>query len=202
MKEKEKYYEFTGETRKYNGKTLSRVRCTRKFRDDVNVGDVGGWIEHERNLEGGWVKDEAIVCDGGAVCDDAILSGRAIIRDQACATGRSHVGDEVEIKDRVVVCGAEIGGNIVLCGCMVIGDDARVTTEDDYCVVNPVRNIDGGVVAYRTKLGGVIVSDGEDEMSLSKFEEHVEEVYRVHSGLVKFLKAKFGTPSPGEEGGD
>ena len=45
----QKKYEFTGETMDFFGRTLHRIRSLRVF-SDINVGDIGGWIEKEENL--------------------------------------------------------------------------------------------------------------------------------------------------------
>ena len=42
-------YVFTGETKKYEGKILKRIRAVFDF-DDVKAGELGGYIEHEHNL--------------------------------------------------------------------------------------------------------------------------------------------------------
>lgn len=42
-------YEFTGETKRVNGVTLHRIRALKDF-GEIRKGDIGGWIEAERNL--------------------------------------------------------------------------------------------------------------------------------------------------------
>ena len=44
-----KKYEFTGEEKEVFGRTLYRIRAVRDFAN-VHSGDVGGWIESEKNL--------------------------------------------------------------------------------------------------------------------------------------------------------
>ena len=44
-----KKYEFTGEEKEVLGRTLCRIRAVRDFAN-VHSGDVGGWIESEKNL--------------------------------------------------------------------------------------------------------------------------------------------------------
>ena len=45
-----KKYEFTGKEKKYFGRTLKQIVCVTEFAV-INVGDVGGWIESEYNLD-------------------------------------------------------------------------------------------------------------------------------------------------------
>ena len=62
-------YEFTGETKRFRGHTLHRIRAKVDF-GIVKAGDLGGWIEDERNLSalmGAWVYGEAIICNNAVV---------------------------------------------------------------------------------------------------------------------------------------
>ena len=80
-----KKYEFTGETKKFSGRTLKRIKR-------ISDGVIGGWIESEENLSHeGWcfiygeavvygkarVYGEAIVCDEARVYDEAVVYGKA-----------------------------------------------------------------------------------------------------------------------------
>lgn len=58
-----KKYEFTGETKMLGGITLRRIRALISF-GSVTAGDVGGWIESEKNLShasNAWVSGNARV---------------------------------------------------------------------------------------------------------------------------------------------
>ena len=68
-----KKYEFTGETKEVYGITLHRIRAIKSF-SDVNIGDIGGLIEKEKNLshEGNaWVYGDAKVYGNAKVCGNA-----------------------------------------------------------------------------------------------------------------------------------
>ena len=68
-----KKYEFTGETEVIGSITLHRIRAVKSF-SDVNIGDIGGWIEKEENLshEGNaWVCGNAKVYGNAKVFDNA-----------------------------------------------------------------------------------------------------------------------------------
>lgn len=45
-----KKFELTGETKLWFGRTLHRIRALVAF-GDVDVGELGGWIENESNLD-------------------------------------------------------------------------------------------------------------------------------------------------------
>ena len=74
-----KKYEFTGEEKEVFGRTLYRIRAVRDFAN-VLSGEVGGWIESEKNLShanNAWVYDNAWVCDDAWVYDNARVYGDA-----------------------------------------------------------------------------------------------------------------------------
>ena len=45
-------YDYTGKTIEVNGKILRQIICTQKLKS-VDVGDIGGYIEKDENLDGG-----------------------------------------------------------------------------------------------------------------------------------------------------
>ena len=72
-----KKYELTEETKIIGDKTLFRIRALRSF-GDIKAGDLGGFIENERNLshEGNaWVSGDARVEVNARVDGDAWVAG-------------------------------------------------------------------------------------------------------------------------------
>ena len=64
-----KKYELTSETKDFMGRTLYRIRALVSF-DDVRAGDLGGWVEAEKNLGqdgNAWVYGNARVCGDARV---------------------------------------------------------------------------------------------------------------------------------------
>lgn len=101
-----KKYEFTGETKAFNGTTLHRIRALKDF-GYVEAGDLGGWIEKEENLSHDgrcWVYGTARVygdaqVSGDAwVSDDARVSGNAQVSGYARVFGNAWVAGDAEIK--------------------------------------------------------------------------------------------------------
>lgn len=77
-----KKYELTEETKEFYGRTLYRIKALKNF-GDVEVGDLGGYIESESNLiqEGcAWVYGDAMVFDNAKVCGDAMVFDNAEIK--------------------------------------------------------------------------------------------------------------------------
>jgi len=106
-------YEFTPDTLAYHGHTLHRIRALRDF-GNVKAGDLGGWIQKERNLsEDGdcWVADEAKVLAEAHVRGNAQISGNAEALDYAI------IRDNAQVKDNARMIGETIAeGNAVVCG--------------------------------------------------------------------------------------
>ena len=105
-----KKYELTEETKVIDGKTLFRIRALRSF-GDIKAGDLGGFIENERNLShegnvggkaivGGeaWVSGEAQVSDDGLInsnndylCEKGLGSHNRSASFFKCKDGHIHV---------------------------------------------------------------------------------------------------------------
>ena len=72
-----KYELLQDQTIEWRGRTLYRIRALRDF-GAVHAGDVGGYIECERNLSqdgNAWVSGDARVSDNALVCGDACVYG-------------------------------------------------------------------------------------------------------------------------------
>lgn len=74
-----KYELLQDQTIEWRGRTLYRIRALRDF-ESVHAGDVGGYIECERNLPqdgNAWVYGNARVYGNTWVCGDALVYGDA-----------------------------------------------------------------------------------------------------------------------------
>ena len=79
-------YELTAESKVHMGVTLRRVRALKDVRNGVRVGDLGGWVESEKNLTqdgAAWVSGNAIVSGNARVSGNAIVSGNAGVSGNA-----------------------------------------------------------------------------------------------------------------------
>lgn len=108
---KNEKYESTGETkRNLYGVLLHRIRAVRDITCiGVQAGDLGGWIESEKNLSASyncWISDEAEVWNEAKVMIDARVSGFARIRDYANVSGNAHVYQNSQVGEY-----ARLGGN-------------------------------------------------------------------------------------------
>ncbi len=134
-------YEFTGEERVVDGKTLKRIKR-------LSDGLIGGFIETERNLsqEGScfiydnarvcgdaqvygnaWVSGDAKVFDNAQVYGDAWVSGDARVSGTALVYGNAQVYDNAWVSGNALVFGeAHVFGNAWVSGDARVFGDARV----------------------------------------------------------------------------
>ncbi|GAA4668051.1 hypothetical protein [Bartonella pachyuromydis] len=88
-----KKYKFTDETIKIYGITLYRIRALKDF-GDVKKGDLGGWIESERNLsydDNCWVGGEAWVYENAEVYNNAKVGANAIVAGKTAFYGSDAI---------------------------------------------------------------------------------------------------------------
>lgn len=119
-----KKYEFTGEVKYIGGKILHRIRALIDIPEhDVKAGDLGGWIEAERNLS---QKGDAWVTGSACVTDSAWVTGEARVTGNAWVTGNARVMESSDCitigaigsrDDTTTFYRGEDGGIYVSCGC-------------------------------------------------------------------------------------
>lgn len=117
----EKKYQFTNEPSLFwQGHNLKAIVSLRDF-GDIKKGDLGGYIESEKNLshEGNsWVYPEGKVGGGASVIDNAqvirnfFMNGNAIMRDNSTMSGEhtllgenATLNDKSRMSDSAVICG-------------------------------------------------------------------------------------------------
>ena len=94
-----KYELLQDQTIEWRGRTLYRIRALRDF-GAVHAGDVGGYIECERNLSqdgNAWVSGDARVSGDAWVYDDALVSGDARVSDNALVCGDACVYGNTDV---------------------------------------------------------------------------------------------------------
>ena len=171
-----KKYDFTGETLKWYGRTLSRIRALKDF-GDVEAGDLGGWIEKEENLSH---EGEAEVYGEAKVYGEARVCGQAEVYDKAKVYGEAEVCDEARVCGQAEVCG-----------------NAVIKSMSDYITISPIGSRDDTTTAFRTA-DGVRVKCGCFYGSIAEFEKKVRETHgdnqyaKEYIALAKLLKIRFG----------
>ena len=124
-----KKYELTEETKIIGDKTLFRIRALRSF-GDIKAGDLGGFIENERNLsheDNAWVSGNAKVIDNARVSDNALVSDNARVSGEAWVDGNARVSGYALVIDNARVSGyAKVGGKAIVGGEALVSGNAKV----------------------------------------------------------------------------
>ena len=121
--EHSKKYELTEELIIIDGYPLHRIRALKDFAD-VKAGDLGGFIESERNLshEGDcWVYDDAKVYSEARVYDNAKVYEAVTISGIARVYGEAHIYNNAHVYDV-----ARIYGEARVFGCARVSCEAQI----------------------------------------------------------------------------
>ena len=100
-------YKLIDETIEHNGKTLYRIQALKDF-GDVKAGDLGGYVESEKNLsqyDNCWVADEAWVYGNARIFNDARVFGNARVFNDARVYGNALVYGNVLVSNNTWVYG-------------------------------------------------------------------------------------------------
>ena len=145
-------YKLTDETIEFNGVKLYRIEALRDF-NDVKKGDIGGFIESEKNLShygNCWiyndakVYEEARVCDNSKVLEYAEVRGCALVQAKSMVYGDAKVLDYTRINDNARVFDfSEVSENAVIGGKAKIYGSASVCGE---CMILEHAEVLGNVV--------------------------------------------------------
>ena len=183
-----KKYELTEETKVIGGKTLFRIRALRSF-GGIKAGDLGGFIENERNLshEGNaWVGDNAKV--GG----DAWVGGNARVGGYARVNGDAQV-----VGDARVDGNAQVGGDAWVGGNARVGGDGLINSNNDYLCEQGLGSRNRSASFFKCKDGHIHVLCGCFSGNLDEFENKVKEEHgnskysKEYLGFIEVVKTHF-----------
>ena len=125
-----KKYILTDDVIDFNSHTLHRIKAVRDF-DCVKAGDLGGFIESEKNLDhdgDAWVTGDARIFGDAVVSGAAVVTGDAVVTDSARVSGDAFVTDSARVSGAAVVSdSARVSGAAVVSGDARVSGAARVT---------------------------------------------------------------------------
>ena len=127
-------YELTDITRQQNGRTLYKIRALKGF-SDVMSGDLGGWVQSEKNLSQSgdcWIYDEAYAMDMARIKDDAVLKNKAAAYEHAQVMDSARVVDTAEVlghskiyEKALISCDCRVFGEAEVFGNTIMRDTAK-----------------------------------------------------------------------------
>lgn len=165
-----KKYEFVEDdtiTMPITGRVLHRIRALVDIPNRCKAGDLGGYIESERNLSHNgscWVAHNAKVCADALVIEDAYVRNNASIEDHALVADYAIVSDNAvisnlaTIKEHASICdNAQIFGKAVCCGVCTIRNDSKIGGN---------AYIGDSAEIFGTTIGGNVTIDGDLKIAL------------------------------------
>ena len=171
-----KKYELTEETVVIGDKTLFRIRALRSF-GDIKAGDLGGFIENERNLSHGgnaWVGDNAQVGGNAEVYGDAQVVGYARVGGYARVDGDAWVG-----------------------GYARVNGDGLINSNNDYLCEQGLGSRNRSASFFKCKDGHIHVLCGCFSGNLDEFENKVKKEHgnskysKEYLGFIEVVKTHF-----------
>lgn len=98
---------------------LHRIRALRDVRENVRAGDLGGFVQSEKNLSQdgqSWIADNAVAAEDAYVHGDAILWDYSCVRGSATISGPSRIGGNAIIEDCAIITAGYVHGNVHISG--------------------------------------------------------------------------------------
>lgn len=144
-----KKYELTDETSTTFGHTLYRIRALVDIPGRIKAGELGGWIEAERNLSHDgkcWIGDNARVYGNAKVYKDAWVYENAWVYGNAWLYGKAELYGNAEAYGN-----AELYGEAKVYGSARVYDDASVYDDAevyDYAKVYGTADVYGTAKVY------------------------------------------------------
>lgn len=122
---------------------LHRIRALRDIGNEVKAGDLGGFVESERNLsfeqgDDAWIFDNAVSCNNATVDKGSSLRGAAIACEKAYISDGAELFDCARAEDYAYICGGIMRGKARISDCARIlpsSDKTMQPTLSDSCVV-------------------------------------------------------------------
>lgn len=153
---------------------LHRIRALRNIRDDVHAGDLGGFVESERNLsqEGScWIYDNALAGENSRVTEQSTLHWASRTLGSSVISGDARLDRNAWVLDNAVVAAGTITNMVTILG------DARILPGSGHS--SPTLKNDA--VIYGTVVGNVEISGFYELPPGEKLENHSRELLKIHA---------------------
>ena len=174
---------------------LHRIRALRDIGEDVKVGDLGGFVEHEGNLsfepgDDAWVCDEAIAANESHVEDGAVLRDHAVVCGRAKVKWGAVMADYARAEDHADVDGARVV------------DHARISGYGLVCAITPARVpvVGGNSIVHGSVVGNVRLTGEAVVFSRARiYNESIDQVVVDENGQRMERSPDRDRLVPGEE---
>ena len=160
---------------------LHRIRALQDVREDVHQGDLGGFVESERNLsqEGScWIFHEAIAAEDAVVAGDAQIRELAVIRGSSMVSGSAVIRHRSIVEDNAIVTAGIVEADSRIAG------NAKVI-ESPWTQAAPY--ISNGLV-YGNISGNVRLCQGAQVLPGQVFDNPTPDELRITDAYMKILR--------------
>lgn len=153
---------------------LHRIRALRDVREDVRAGDLGGFVQSEKNLsqEGScWIYGNAIACENARVTENSTLRWNCKVFGSALISGNTQLDRNAWVLDNAIVAAGTVTNMVTIQG------DARILPGSGHS--SPILKNDA--VIYGTVVGNVQISGFYELPPGEKLENHSREPLKIHA---------------------
>lgn len=201
-----KYRLLDSDTKVFFGRTLFRIQALNSF-GDVQEGDLGGYIEKEKNLShdgNAWVYNNAQVFDEARVWGNAKIFGNAKVYDNAGVRGNVQIygdarvyGDAHISEDARIYGSATISGNAYVCDNAYVGGNSWVFSDADILYIKGIGSTYPCITVCMTRDRKLFVMRQPFFGTLSEFETEVKKTYgdsknaREYQLFIELVKLHF-----------
>jgi hypothetical protein len=156
---------------------LHRIRALRDIGSKVTIGDLGGFVESERNLsfepgDEAWIFDDAIVAGNGYVDKGSCLHGNAIVCGNGYVSRESAVSAHARVEDDAYIRGGDLCGHARVSGQGIVrasSDSGARPILSDHCAVYGTVQGDIHVTGTAVVISGEeILNDTLDTLVISE----------------------------------
>lgn len=172
-----KYRLLDSDTKVFFGRTLFRIQALNSF-GDVQEGDLGGYIEKEKNLShdgNAWVYNNAQVFDEARVWGNAKIFGNAKVYDNAGVRGNVQIyGYALVYGDAHISEDARISGNAYVCDNAYVGGNSWIFSDEDILYIKGIDSTYPCITVCMTRDRKLFVMRQPFFGTLSEFETEVK----------------------------
>ena len=207
-----RYRLLDSDTKVFFGRTLFRIQALNSF-GDVQEGDLGGYIEKEKNLShdgNAWVYNNAQVFDEARVYGNAKIFGNVKIfgnakvhdnvgvRGNVQIYGDARVYGDAHISENARIYGsATISGNAYVCDNAYVGGNSWVFSDEDILYIKGIGSTYPCITVCMTRDRKLFVMRQPFFGTLSEFETEVKKTYgdsknaREYQLFIELVKLHF-----------
>ena len=209
-----KKYKLTNEVNTIGFHRIVALRDIPRY--NVKKGDLGGFVESERNFSqdgDAWVGENAWVCDNALVSENAFVSGNALVSGNARVYGYAQIYGNAYVYENSRVCGntlvfgdsfvggnSIVSGNAKIFGAAWVSGEAKIYSNEDY-ITFQIWWVFGTAITWTrsNNMWKTVWLYGTAKELLAKAEKEGGRSFREYKRLVDYVESILKDESSGEK---